>query len=348
VPEGERGEGQLLVPIEQTGKTVDLDLLNNVMRRPYVERFRLILNDLGIGFAARGEDIATIVRRSNPALRDVDRFLKILADQNRQLARLTAESDQILEPLARERVHVAGFIDNAGATAEATAERGEDLEADIRKFPGFLRQLRLTMREIGGFSNQALPVIEDFGRATPALTTATRKFTPFASASIRGLRSLGNAAEDSNQLVADIRPVVRKAGHLARTGARPLTDSASFLGSLRRSGGFEQLMNLIYNTTASMNGFDSYGHFLRSLVIVNNCVEYWAGVFPQSECPANFLSSPTLFKPAPLAPGAHATSAELEPRKAPAAGVKAGPDRTLAPQPDPDAAAGLLDFLLGP
>lgn len=331
IPDGEPGEGQRLLPLEQNGKTVDLDLVNNIMRRPYAERFRIILNDLGAGFAARGEDLADIVRRSSPVLRDVDRFVKILADQNHRLARLAAESDRILRTLARERTHVAGFIDNAGVTAEATAERGEDLEADLRKFPRFLRELRLTMREIGAFSDQALPVAEDLDRATPALTTATRRFTPFADASIRALQNLGDNAVRAAPKIAAIRPLVRRTKRLARTGARPLTKSARFLGSVRDSGGFEQLMNLIYNTAASVNGFDASGHYLRSLVVPTNCLAYHAGRAPNSECLSNFPAGPGGFGAASVASAG------------PRAGRAGGDRRPEATQ----ASAQLLDFLLG-
>ena len=56
------------------------------MEEPYPDRFRLILNSLGAGFAARGEDLAEIIERSNPALRETNEVLAILARQNRTLA----------------------------------------------------------------------------------------------------------------------------------------------------------------------------------------------------------------------------------------------------------------------
>ena len=75
IEDGERGEGQRLLPLEQNGKVVDLDLVNNIMREPYPDRFRLILNDLGAGLAARGEELAEIIERSNPALRETNEVL---------------------------------------------------------------------------------------------------------------------------------------------------------------------------------------------------------------------------------------------------------------------------------
>ena len=47
IDDGEPGEGQYLIPLENNGTTVDLDLIQNIQRVPFRDRFRLILNDLG-------------------------------------------------------------------------------------------------------------------------------------------------------------------------------------------------------------------------------------------------------------------------------------------------------------
>src|SRR5262249_36635941 len=48
IPAGQPGAGQPLLPLENNGQTVDVDLIQNINRLPYRERFRLILNELGI------------------------------------------------------------------------------------------------------------------------------------------------------------------------------------------------------------------------------------------------------------------------------------------------------------
>ena len=90
------------------------------MREPYADRFRLILNDLGAGLAARGKTLDAIIKRADPALRQTDRVLAELAGQNKQLASSPRTPTPILGPLARERQHIAGFINNAN-----TAGRGD-------------------------------------------------------------------------------------------------------------------------------------------------------------------------------------------------------------------------------
>ncbi len=68
VPEGDPGAGQYLLPLENNGKSVDQDLINNIYRLPYAQRFRIILNELGAGLATRGPELNETITRANPTL----------------------------------------------------------------------------------------------------------------------------------------------------------------------------------------------------------------------------------------------------------------------------------------
>jgi len=288
IPSGQPGAGQYLLPLENNSTSVDPDLINDIQTLPYAQRFRLILNELGAGLAGRGSDIEEVVKRANPVLRDVDRLFGILAAQRNRLAQLASDSETILGPLSRERAHVAGFFANAGAAAQASSERGPELEASLRKFPRFLREFRLTMHSLQGFSDAAAPVFADFGKAAPSLTDATRTLAPFSEASTVALKSLGATGEVAGPLLREADPIVRKTTELARSGAAPTTDLAEFFGSLEKTKGWDGLVELIYNSTAATNGFDQYGHFIRTLVTLTNCTDYIAGRGGTSGCVARF------------------------------------------------------------
>jgi phospholipid/cholesterol/gamma-HCH transport system substrate-binding protein len=274
VPDGEPGAGQHLLPLEQNSTSVDPDLINNINRLPYTQRFRLVLNELGASLAGRGEDIEEIVKRSNPTLRDLDRLLGILTAQRDQLAQLASDGERILEPFSRERAHVAGFFSNAGAAAEATTERGEQLEASLRKLPGFLREFQTTLVDLKGFSDAATPVFANLNDANPAFARATRSLTPFFAASTVSLRSLGATGEIAGPNIRAADPIVRKARDLARSGASPTTRLAKFLVNTKQTKGFDGLVDLIYNSAAATNEFDQYGHFLRTVATLADCAEY--------------------------------------------------------------------------
>ena len=110
---------------------MDLDLVNNIMRLPYRERFAILLSELGTGLAGRGEELNEVIHRANPALRETDELLAILAEQNRALARLARKLRRALGPLARERERFANWIVEANRTGEASAERRTDIARGI-------------------------------------------------------------------------------------------------------------------------------------------------------------------------------------------------------------------------
>jgi phospholipid/cholesterol/gamma-HCH transport system substrate-binding protein len=281
------GEGQYLLPVENTAKSVDLDLLNNIMQRPVRERLSIILSDLGIGVAGRGKDLKEVIRRADPALKEVDKVLRILADQNDVLERLAVDSDTILAPLARERRHVSGAIENSSEVAQATAERRADLEADIERLPTFLRELTPTMVRLGALSDEMTPVLTDLGAVAPDINRMILELGPFSSAAVPAFESLGEAADRGTPAVIAARPVITDLRRLANA-ARPVgLDARKLLESLQKTGGIQRAMDYVFFQAAGINGFDSFGHYLRAALIVNQCSNYV--VEPVFGCSSNFV-----------------------------------------------------------
>lgn len=301
IPDGERGEGEFFLPLENNGKQVDLDLVNNITREPQIDRFRLILNDLGAGLAARGEDLGQVIERANPALKQTDRVLAILAEQNRGLAQLARDSDTVLAPLAREREAIASFINNANESGEAAAERRDDLARDFIDLPEALSEIEQTMVELRRFSDAGIPLANDLTAAAPAFTEATEQLGPFAEAGTPALLSLGDAAEAAGPDLVASNSLLKDLGRLGESSDGGAKALKKLFKSLRKTGGIDRLMEFILYGSNTFNGFDDYGHYLRATLLVTNCVEYLET--PLSGCGANWaeaLSAPsTLAAPAP-------------------------------------------------
>jgi len=360
IPEGQEGTGQYLLPLGSSGTSVDPDLINDIQSLPYAQRFRLIFNELGAGFAGRGGDLEVLIKRANPVLRDADRLFGILSAQRDELAQLTSDSEEIMRPFARERAQVAGFFANAGAAAEASSERGEQLEASLRKFPTFLREFRLTMRSLQGFSDAARPVLADFGESAPAFTDATRTLAPFSDATTVALKSLGETGEAAGPIFREADPIVRKSTQLAKSGAKPTTELANLFTSIEETKGWDALVELIYNTTATLNGFDQYGHYGRTLVTLTNCVDYEAASGGASGCVSRFngpnasenasTSSASLYQL--LAQDLAEQTGGTVAGEGPATGIgqadAAGGEAGIADASKTGGTAPLLDYLLGP
>ncbi len=174
-------------------------------------------------------------------------------------------------PLARDRESLTGFIRSAGETAAATAERGAELEENLQKLPPTLRQVRLTMRELGNFSDAAFPTVKVLGDNAASITAATRALGPFADAT--HLRAEGPRRQRPRRPGRPCAPPTRSWCRSATWPDAPRgrrRTSNRLTSSLRRTGGFENLMKFIYNTTGAFNGFDQYGHYQRTNILVSS------------------------------------------------------------------------------
>jgi ABC-type transporter Mla subunit MlaD len=271
VPEGQRGEGQYLLPVANNTTPVNLDLIQNIQRLPQREGLRLLINEFGAGLAGGGERLRDAVRRANPALRELDRVIKVLAEQDQLLGRLVDESDTVLAAWADKREETADFIDQAGVVATAAAERGDDIERNFERFPTFLRELEPTADAFGGLADQMAPALESLGSQAPAINETIARLGPFSEAATPALVSLGNFGDRARELFPEIRPLIGQLNELGRP-ARPASDDlAKLFNSIDDTGGVEELMKLIYYYTGTVNGVDKHGHYVRSALTSSNC-----------------------------------------------------------------------------
>ncbi len=98
------------VPMEQTASTIPTDIVNDIMRRPYRERFRLIVTELGTGLAGRPDDLQEVLKRAHPGLRETSRVLRILGDQNKVIKNFITDSDTVINELEQNKRNVVRFV----------------------------------------------------------------------------------------------------------------------------------------------------------------------------------------------------------------------------------------------
>jgi ABC-type transporter Mla subunit MlaD len=328
-----KGKGQYLLPVQNTARSVDLDLINDVMRLPYRQRLSLIVSELGTGLAGRGTELNQVIRRADPALKEVDKVLALLASQNQVLSDLARNSDTTLAPLARERKHVSSFIVHSSKVAEATAERRGALEADIQRLPRFLRELRPTMQRVGALSDEMTPVLSDLGDVAPDVNRLLLQLGPFSRAGRPALKSLGRAGEVGIPAMRDARPVVTDLARLARI-SRPVGRTARMvLESFQKGRGLQRALDYAFYQVAAINGYDSFGHYLRARLILNTCSRYYTR--PVSGCLSKFAASAG----AAQAVSARAAAAELPKPGQPTTRAQARQAAAAAPsRPNPSSA----------
>ena len=331
------GKGDYYLPVTQTSSPVDFDIVQDIYQEPVAQRLAIIIDELGTGLAARGSDLNAVIRRADPALGDTDQVLKILAGQNRALAKLATDSDAVLGPLARQRKALADFITQANTTSQASAARAADISKSIRLLPGFLTQLRPLMADLGTLSDQGTPLAGDIGQSAAALGREFKELTPFATTARTALINLGGAAQKSQAPLVATLPLAKQLGQLGDQAAPAATELNRLTASLDKTGAIGQLMSvLIYGTTAA-NGFDSLGHYVRDELLVSTCTGY--SIVPVSGCSAKFTKGSAAAATASAAAVSPASRAVL--RNAVAKAGASVASATAAPL------RSLLDYLIG-
>jgi phospholipid/cholesterol/gamma-HCH transport system substrate-binding protein len=339
------GTGQYLLPVTNTSSPVDIDLLANIMREPERQRFAIILNELGVGLAGNGAELRTVIRRADPAFQQFDRVLKILADQNRVLANLASESDVALQPLAQSNASISDFIDKAGVTAAATAERGDALEQSFQKLPAFLTQLRPTAQRLGEFAAAGAPLFANLRAAAPSVNRVIEQLGPFTSAALPAFKTLGDASVVGTRALPAAQPVLRDIATLG-TATRPLARNlARALTKLQGEHGIQRLLDIIFFTVGSANGFDGVSHYLRSFLVANQCTSYQTSA-GSAICSAGFgAASASSASASPAASAVAPVSAPAAPSAPVPAGASGAGGTSAAHAASPP--AGLLSYLLG-
>jgi ABC-type transporter Mla subunit MlaD len=334
------GAGTYYLPVVRTHSPVDFDISQDIYREPIAQRLAIILGELGTGLAARGSDLNAVIHRADPALQNTDQVLKILAGQNRALAKLATDSAAVLTPLAKQRNALADFIVQANTTAVASAERSRDISRSIQLLPGFLRQLKPLMADLGTLADQGTPVASELGSSASALGREFTELTPFAKAARTSLIALGDAAAKSQGPLLATLPLDRRLQRLGRQTAPAATLLDRLTASLNKSGAIGQLMALLFYGTNAANGFDSLGHYVRDELLVSNCTGY--ALSPVAGCSANFVKGASASAASDTAVSSKALPKGSKPLLEAALAGAAVARRSASPL------NGLLDYLIGP
>jgi phospholipid/cholesterol/gamma-HCH transport system substrate-binding protein len=286
IPPGREGAGDYLLPVARTSSPVGVDLLNDIGHLPENQRLTIILNELGTGLAARGSDLNAVLHRSNPALRELEKVIGILAAENHVLGNLAEEGDRALVPIARERKQFQEFFAQGNTIAEASVRHGAALATNLHEFPAFMRVLRPYLKRLEAFAEQATPTLADLGVAAPGINRTFASIGPFSTSSTQFFKSLGASSGKIGKGLTATQPLLNRIESLgAATG--PFAKSFSELfTNLRTTGGLERLLDFIFMGSGSINGYNALGHFVRVVVDAKLC-----GVYKTtevlSECRAN-------------------------------------------------------------
>jgi virulence factor Mce-like protein len=280
------------VPVEQTSSTIPPDLVQNVMRRPYRERFRIILTELGVGLAGRPGELNEVIRRAHPGLRETSETFKILARQNKVISDFIEKADTVSRAVHPKRDQLARWAREAEDTASIQASRSEQLGRYWNRLPVFLGELEPTLAQLEKTADRQIPMLRSLQRAAPAMDRFYTALGPFSQASRGSIKALGEAsvvgkdalteskeeieqlralAEDAPELAKPLRQFLEliddrgrsiENDPLAKQTSPPAPDKTAYKDGQGFTG-MEALINYVYYQTLGINAFDQVSHVLR-------------------------------------------------------------------------------------
>jgi virulence factor Mce-like protein len=291
LPEDPADADRVILSSSHTSSPVDPDELLDAMREPQRERFRVIINELGITLTGRGQDLQDILDRFDPTFMNVNKILKILASENRNLIRLAEDGDRSLKSLAENRDRIVGLFKNADAASRATNAKQQELAETLQRLPAFLDELEQTAPVLENFANQAAPVAASTRAASADLSEFVTGTNEFVAAANPALKRFGDTGDVFRAQIPALQPVANT--------LKVIGDNRSSVTNLKKlltsfgddQNGYANLAAMAIGLAGAGNGTNSFGHFLRSALTIAapTCVLYSST--RSSGCAADFANA---------------------------------------------------------
>jgi len=281
------------VPVQNTTNPVSLLDLFNIFNVPTRERFTLLVNELGIGTAARGRDFNDILYRANPALKLAHQVIGILARQKTELAALVDATNTIAQQAASHTDAVQNFLQQASTLAGTTAQHSSNLELAIQRLPGLLAAAQPALQQLDVVAREGTPLVQQLGVAAPFLNQASIDLGPFAEVAKPGLAALSSALTTAIPAIKHTTPLTEALRVYTTKSLKKTKLSGKLYTSLQQAGFPENFLGITYYVAASLARFDSTSHLLGFGVenIQNGaCIPY--ATTPVPGCGANYGSAP--------------------------------------------------------
>jgi hypothetical protein len=126
-------------------------------------------------------------------------------------------------------------------------------------------------------ADKGTPVLQQLGQTAGPLGTEFGELRPFATEARTSLIALGHTAQQSEAPLVSSLPLVRELKSLGLNAKPSAEQLLKLLQSLDQTGGYENLMSLLYNATSVTNGFNSDGHYARALPLNLSTTNYSIG-----------------------------------------------------------------------
>jgi ABC-type transporter Mla subunit MlaD len=281
------------VPLSHTTEPVGLLDLFNTFNLPTRERLTVLINELGVATAGRGQDINQILLRANPTLALARQTIGILLRQQGQLKTILDSTASITGQAAHHTPTLQRFLTQAATFTALTAEHRTPLGQSIQRLPGLLSLTRPALVQLDQVATQGTPLLDQLRLAAPTLDQVSRDLKPFVAVARPGLSRLSGALRVAIPALRQALPLAREIAAYARRSLPSTEVAARLYENLQRHGFVEDFLSVVYYVTASLARFDHTSHMLPLLLIGpqnGKCSQY--ATKPVPGCSAHYGSEP--------------------------------------------------------
>jgi phospholipid/cholesterol/gamma-HCH transport system substrate-binding protein len=227
------------IPVSASLTDVDLDEILSELDARTRDYVTLLANGAGEGLRGRGTDLARVLERFGPTVRDLGRVNHAVSKERIALRRLVTSLAQVNRRLARKPQDLTRLVSTASTTLRAFASEDGNLRDAVGELAPTLTEATRTLNAVQPFAAQLGPTTRALLPAVQELETVNAAVSPFA--------------REATPIVREqIRPFTRKARPVVRDLAPAARGLARAAPELRRNG-------KVLNDLVNMLGYNANG-----------------------------------------------------------------------------------------
>ena len=283
--EGEPVEENYTIQLTNTLTDVDVDEILSELDARTRDYVTLLANGAGEGLDGRGTNLARVLERYGPTVRDLGRVNHAVSQERVALRRLVSSLAQINGELARKPQEVTRLVSTASTTLRAFASEDASLRDATGQLGPTLQQATTTLRAVQPFAEQLgpttralLPAVRELETVNAAVSPFAREATPIVRKKIRPFTR--RARPVVRDLAPAARGLARTAPELQRSGV-VLNDFVNMLGHNEggreapdkegRDEGYLFWLAWVTHQTANLQSIDDGNGPMRPFFLTGTC-----------------------------------------------------------------------------
>ena len=287
------------IPIANALTDVDLDEILSELDARTRDYITLLANGAGEGLRGKGDDLARVLKRYGPTMRDLGRVNRAVAKERVALRRLVTSLAQINGELAKRPEDLSRLVSGASTTLNAFASEDDNLAAAVGELAPTLQTATATLDAVTPFANELgpttkalLPAVRELEDVNAAVSPFAREATPIVRTKIRpfvrravplvkdlapAARGLGRTFPELDRNLKVVNDLTNMLGH--NPAGREAPDKAG------RDEGYLFHLGWLAHQTVNLQSIDDANGPMRPIFLTGTCTTLTSLVhdIPQAE-----------------------------------------------------------------